>query len=158
MARELIKVVILDGEIYGPGYTNPPPDSVAEQITNASVWGDEADSSPQGGEPEEVVPAVPDVVSEPVEGVGIGQPHPAVVEEPTPVEVVTEEPAEVVTEESAAPVVEEPKDDDVEVPPRSGAGSGADAWRAFATAKGVTVGPEDRRDDIIEACEKAKVI
>ena len=52
---------------------------------------------------------------------------------------------------------------DLQVPPRGGAGSGADAWRAYAaaaaTAKGLEIEiPADaNRDDIIEALKGADI-
>lgn len=38
-------------------------------------------------------------------------------------------------------------------PPRSGAGSGRDAWAAYATSKGITVPADAGRDQIIELVE-----
>ncbi|MBQ1122642.1 hypothetical protein [Streptomyces sp. B15] len=46
----------------------------------------------------------------------------------------------------------------VEEPPRSGRGSGVDAWRAFAEAHGVAVDDQMSRDDVIAACEQAGLI
>lgn len=46
----------------------------------------------------------------------------------------------------------------VEEPPRSGRGSGVDAWRAFAEAKGVGLDDGMDRDAIVAACEQAGVI
>lgn len=43
-------------------------------------------------------------------------------------------------------------------PPRAGAGSGRDAWVAFAASRGVHVEDEDKRDDIIAALADAGVI
>lgn len=40
---------------------------------------------------------------------------------------------------------------DVVVPPRSGAGSGADAWAAYAATVGVDVADDASREDIITA-------
>ncbi|MFJ9740819.1 hypothetical protein [Streptomyces sp. NPDC101166] len=47
---------------------------------------------------------------------------------------------------------------EVPEPARSGRGSGADAWRAFAESKGVTVDSGMTRDEIIAACEQASVV
>jgi hypothetical protein len=47
---------------------------------------------------------------------------------------------------------------DVEAPPRSGRGSGIDAWRAFAEQHGVEVAADASREDIIAACEAAELI
>lgn len=43
-------------------------------------------------------------------------------------------------------------------PPRSGRGSGVEAWRKFAEANGVDTDDEMNRDDVIAACEKFGVI
>jgi hypothetical protein len=42
-------------------------------------------------------------------------------------------------------------------PPKTGKGSSADAWAIYASAKGVTVELDAKREDIIDACEKAGV-
>ncbi|GAA3750909.1 hypothetical protein [Micromonospora maritima] len=46
----------------------------------------------------------------------------------------------------------------IPAPPRSGRGSGADAWEAFAKASGVEFDADATRDEIIAACEQAGVI
>lgn len=46
----------------------------------------------------------------------------------------------------------------VEAPPRSGGGSGVDAWRAFAEQNGVGVDSDMSREDIIAAAEDAGVV
>ena len=43
-------------------------------------------------------------------------------------------------------------------PPRSGAGSGKQAWTDFAAANGVEVGDDDTRDDIIAKLADAGVV
>lgn len=48
----------------------------------------------------------------------------------------------------SAPPAEDAPDPDVE-PPRSGAGSGAQAWRDYAASQGVGVEQDATRDDII---------
>lgn len=40
-----------------------------------------------------------------------------------------------------------------EEPPRAGSGSGRDAWRAYAEARGIEVSPDATRDEIIAATE-----
>lgn len=47
---------------------------------------------------------------------------------------------------------------DVEAPPRSGRGSGVEAWRQFAEQHAVEVAPDASREDIIAACEAAEVV
>lgn len=43
-------------------------------------------------------------------------------------------------------------------PPRAGRGSSVDAWRSFAEAHGVEVGPDASREEIIVACETVGLI
>lgn len=43
------------------------------------------------------------------------------------------------------------------VPPKTGAGSGVDAWKAYAASKGVDVAALDKREDIVAALEKAGI-
>lgn len=43
-------------------------------------------------------------------------------------------------------------------PPRSGRGSGVDAWRAYAEQEDVDVAPEASREDVIAALESAGVV
>lgn len=50
-------------------------------------------------------------------------------------------------EDSTPPAAEE--SDDAEEPPRSGKGSGEDAWRAYAERLGINVPDDASRDDII---------
>jgi hypothetical protein len=132
MARELKQVVVLGGAVYGPGYINPPPDDVAEAITNPIAWGEEpeSDDSPKDAEPVEVP-----VVAAPGDG--------DVTSPDTP---------------DPAPAPSGPAKPTVPEPPRSGAGSGITAWRAFADANDVTYPADASRDEIITACEKAKVV
>ncbi|MFF1498704.1 hypothetical protein ACFVZR_02205 [Streptomyces sp. NPDC058316] len=47
---------------------------------------------------------------------------------------------------------------DVEAPPRSGRGSGVEAWRQFAKQHDVEVAADASREDIIAACEAADVV
>ena len=135
MARELKQVVVFGGAVYGPGYINPVEDDIAERFTNPAVWGEakeseDSDASPQG---EESVEAP--VVAAPGDG-DVTSP-----DGPEP-----------------APAPSEPAKPTTPVPPRSGAGSGIAAWRKFADDNDVSYSAEDSRDEIIEACEKAKVI
>lgn len=46
----------------------------------------------------------------------------------------------------------------VEAPPRSGRGSGIEAWRTFAEQNGVGTDSDMSREDIIAACEAAGVV
>jgi hypothetical protein len=42
-----------------------------------------------------------------------------------------------------------------EAPPRSGAGSGLEAWRAYAESLGIEIGEDATRDEIIAAVDAA---
>lgn len=139
MARELKQVVVIGGAVYGPGYINPPPDDIAETITNAAAWGEAKESADSEVSPSgERTPVESPVVANPGDGEVTTPDAP----EPTP----------------TTPVVPEPPKPTFAVPPRSGAGSGINAWKAFADANDVQYGADDSRDEIIEACERAKVI
>lgn len=59
-------------------------------------------------------------------------------------------------DDAAAPV--DTSGGDVEAPPRSGRGSGIEAWQAFAEKHGVGTDSDMTRDDIIAACEAAELI
>lgn len=59
--------------------------------------------------------------------------------------------------EQAAEAAEQESEESSE-PPRSGKGSGRDAWVAFAADHGVHVDDEDSRDDIIAELVSAGVI
>ncbi|MFJ3587531.1 hypothetical protein ACIQUY_29255 [Streptomyces sp. NPDC090231] len=47
---------------------------------------------------------------------------------------------------------------DIEAPPRSGRGSGVEAWRAFAEQHDIEVAADASREDIIAACEAAELV
>lgn len=85
-------------------------------------------------------------------------PPPAPTSTPTPAVVPTPTPVTTVVPEPTPPVVSEPT-----LPPKAGAGSSADAWRAYAVAetakRGLSVEiPEGAsRGDIIEALEGAQI-
>lgn len=86
-------------------------------------------------------PATPDKVSKRVSGRLV---EPAV---PAPAPLVEPEP-----EPAPEPrVVPDP-------PPRAGRGSSLTAWQTWANRAGVPYGPDDKRDDIIAAAVRAKVL
>ncbi|MFB7212705.1 hypothetical protein [Streptomyces sp. NPDC056255] len=45
-----------------------------------------------------------------------------------------------------------------EAPPRSGRGSGVEAWRQFAEQHNVEVAADASREDIVAACEAAELV
>lgn len=60
--------------------------------------------------------------------------------------------------QSAGQPVGDGSGSDIEAPPRSGRGSGVEAWRAFAEQHEVEVAADASREDIIAACEAAELI
>jgi hypothetical protein len=121
MPKTAFKVFVdASGTVYGPGYTNPVPDDVAEGVRNESIWQvpeeDDEDGAADDEEPADTEPPAPRV----------------------------EAPAA-----APAPVPE---------PPRSGAGSGLPAWRAFADSRDVSYPQDAERGDVIAACREAGVI
>jgi hypothetical protein len=46
-----------------------------------------------------------------------------------------------------------PEPERSEIPPKGGAGSGVEAWKAYATSKDVTVADDATRDEIIAALD-----
>jgi hypothetical protein len=236
VTRELKTVVVVDGDVYGPGYNTVIPDYVASRITNPAAWGEDVDSDEGHGvpgdheqlaagmqphapvQPNQVTPSEPagqgglnpsqpgspDTASSAVPAAG-GTPegglegHNANGEQSR---ILTSNPGvdegdakdpefKSVFDEGAAPdfltsdvrpeptveqtevveeteqVVEEPAEPDTEEaglqslppePPRSGAGSGEAAWRAFAESRDVQVSDDDGRAEIIAACKAAGVI
>jgi hypothetical protein len=69
-----------------------------------------------------------------------------------------DEASEAVAAFEASQETEEESTDAVVEPPRSGKGSGRDAWALFAANHDVEVDDEDTRDDIIAALVEARVI
>ncbi|WP_329032256.1 hypothetical protein OIE71_04750 [Streptomyces sp. NBC_01725] len=57
-----------------------------------------------------------------------------------------------------APVIEPDDDQGGDVPPRSGRGSGVEAWRTFAEKNNVGTDSDMSREDIIAACERDGVV
>lgn len=134
--RALSCTVILDGTAWRAD-TVPPP-AVAARIRNPQCWADAEATEPAG--PTEPVSAVPEAeppAQEPAQGVA-AESDPAV-------------PEVVETPSTAGPPP-------VAAPPRSGAGSGLPAWRAFGQARDVDFERDATRDEIIAACEEAGVL
>jgi hypothetical protein len=81
-----------------------------------------------------------------------GRPEPVRLTEPAPAEAPTVEP-------DPEPDVSAPAVRDLPpVPPRAGRGSSLPIWQGFADAAKVPYGSDDKRDDIVAACERAGVI
>lgn len=180
--RRLAGYVIVDGTPYGPD--DHLPERIAVRITNPAAWAldtpthsavsaplvptlSNADAADQvtAGRHDTAVPdpAVPNAAAadggpadeSPADDVPAPEPdmpHPAV-----PDEMVSTR-DENVSRDITAP---SPDTDEVEAPaavsppPRSGKGSGIEAWRAYARALRVPVPDGAERADIITACEKA---
>jgi hypothetical protein len=106
-----------------------PPPEVAARITNPKAW--------QGG----VLPDLPDVKAD-AESAADDPSRDAAANPDKPIA-----PAEAADGRERVPA-----------PPRSGRGSGLDAWQAFAVDHDVEFPDGASRDEIIAACERAGVI
>lgn len=145
MPRVLATDVYVAGQRYAAGTT--PPDEIARRITNPAAWGY--------------------VVEEEVTKV-IAQPQPGNTEPPaprpgpTPIEVPESGGAGArltpQLDDPQVKVVEDEEKSRLKAPPRSGKGSGIDAWEAFAAVHGVHTDPGAERAEIIAACEQAGLI
>lgn len=106
----------------------------------------EADGGGPASAVQPVAEPAPD--SAPDRVVPVSEPEPARPPEPDDDEKPVREPADETPAESSLPPP----------PPRSGRGSSEAAWRAWADLAKVRTSPDDRRDDIIDACIRAGVI
>jgi hypothetical protein len=123
-----------------------PPPEVAARIKNPKAWTEVPDRA--SGTPPTPAPAPETAVRQPVpEQPNTGSADLAAGD------VVADEgdPAE-------AYVPAAPGEPTVAAPPRSGRGSGVEAWRAFASFCGVTVPADADRNDIIAACDAAGLL
>lgn len=111
-----------------------PPAWAAARIKMPRAWAS-APAQESAPTPEPVVPEP--VVAEPVEEV----PAPPVEEAPAPESTPD------------APEAVEDLIGELPEPPKRGAGSGRDAWVAYAASKGVTVTADTSRDEIIAMFE-----
>jgi len=133
-----------DGNVKSYGPRDKVPTSVAAKITNPAAW-------------EEVYVDDHGAIVGVVEDTGAGGLPPT---GDTPQGDVigggTDDDEEVVTGGQT-----DPDSNTVEAPPRNGPGSSADAWLAFARAKGVPASelPDGTsRDDVIAYLEQARII
>lgn len=179
--RRLAGYVIVDGTPYGPD--DHLPEHIAVRITNPAAWAPDnhptataASAPPATVTPDADVPdqpttsrddaavpdtAVPDAavsdaavpdVAVADRGAAPGMPDPAVPDEPTATRGDTPSP-DITTAGPGADGVVAPAS--MSPPPRSGKGSGVEAWRAYARDRRVPVPDGAERGDIITACEKA---
>lgn len=131
---KLSTYVHVDGKMYGPG--DDVPDGVAAMISNPDVW--DGKPPPGAGSGVKAQPMSPVVTSDAAK--------------------VTAERDAALAEIAALKAGGGTSDgSDGGVPPRGGAGSGKDAWSAYAASKGVDVDAEASRDDIIAALDDAGV-
>ncbi len=148
--RALTRLVILDGEVWEAG--SVPPPAVAERIRNPKCWEPvEDDLSPWA--PPAPAPAVTEQ-AEPA-----GQPGD---------DTTTADPGDLPSAGQPDTTRDDPElHDRLEVgtpaplpaePPRSGRAASKEAWREFATSRGVEVPDGADRTAIITACRKAGVI
>ncbi|MFG3710890.1 hypothetical protein [Micromonospora sp. NPDC047730] len=136
----LASTVYVDGQAYGPN--DRIPADVAARIRNPKAW--------EGGE----LPAGVEA-SSPLRGPEPAQPTTASAQASGGDAGATEQAAEPDAEGTATADGDSAR---IQAPPRAGAGSGADAWAAFAAANGVQVDADASRNDIIAACVRAGVI
>src|SRR4051794_22444010 len=125
----LVAWVIIDGKAYGPDHDLPV--HIAGRITNPRAW----------------PPGTPHLDCPRTRGdtdPGTGDPEPGSEPAPAPVPV----PGLVVADVGGGLGA-------VVAPPRSGKGSGIDAWRAYAASVRVAVAEDADRGDIIAACEES---
>lgn len=176
MSRELKNVVVVDGVVYGPGYETEVPDRVAGRITNPAAWGEDVESDEGHGVPgnhEQLAagllphaPVQPNQITmaEPAGPGGLNpllpasedtgsSAVPAGVATPTglgqPGEPLDERPGGMPQQDQPAVEGDQRPDGLLPEPPRSGRGSTAAAWRAYAEQFGVQVDEAAERGDII---------
>ncbi|HEX8632236.1 MAG TPA: hypothetical protein VF755_29105 [Catenuloplanes sp.] len=133
--RRLAAWVIVDGQAYGPDHDLPA--DIAARITNPNAWPPNTNPAEAGDDRAAAEDDASATEDDPPTGEDVDQPPPQ-----TPA-------TDTDTDDMSPPVAGPP------APPRSGKGSGLDAWRAFAAAKRVDVPNDAERADIITACEKA---
>lgn len=152
MARVLRSDTFVAGRWFAAGST--PPELYARRITNPSAWTgqedvmtgpvpNDNDTSQGPGETTRVVIAPPTGVT--------GGPEPR----PGPSTGGTTAGAGPAPQDGAPPAGTGTK---LSAPPRSGKGSGTDAWEAFARVHGVTLPDDFDRAEIIAACEDAGLV
>lgn len=166
MSRQLKGAVIVDGVVYGPGYTTDIPDHVANRITNPTAWGENVDSDEGHG-----VPGDHDQLAAGMQPHTPVQPNQVVPSEPAgPGGVNPFFPPESDTASSAVPTggdvagsitgkeqTGNAPGQPLTEPPRSGKGSSEAAWRAYAEQQGVNVDGMER-GEIIAALQDHDVI
>lgn len=89
----------------------------------------------------------------------LGQRENHVEDEPRLIELASDgsEPADTIADQGAFLGDEAADEDEDAVPPKGGAGSGAQAWGKYAQANGVKLTDGMNRDEIIVACAEAGV-
>ncbi|MET0701710.1 MAG: hypothetical protein ABWY93_18825 [Mycobacterium sp.] len=163
MPRVLRTDVYVAGRRFLAGST--PPDAYARRITNPQAWQDGGDflvdrlidQDPELIEVLDVTGPVPNsndtsqagdntnvVALEPTGVTGGPEPRPG--------------PSTGANTAGAGPAPEPEPAPRLNAPPRSGKGSGTDAWEAFARVHGVALTEGFDRGDIIAACEAAGLV
>jgi hypothetical protein len=167
VSRELKTNVVVDGVVYGPGYTTVVPDSVAQRIRNPLAWGEDVDSDEGHGVPgnhEQLAagllphaPLQPNQAT-PSEPAGPGGLNPFTA--PADNTISSAVPAADGVPAGGAMGKNETGNapgQPLAEPARSGKGSGEAAWRAYAEQQGVNTDGM-QRDDIIAALRDDGVI
>ncbi len=143
MARRLRTDVYVAGLCYEAGST--PDDDIARKITNPLAWEDDVTSPVPNSNDTSHIGDGTRVVAEPPPGPSGGpEPRPAA----NPADTAGEEQTQEFSQGEAR----------LSAPPRSGRGSGTDAWEAFANVHGVDLPPDADRSEIIAACERAGLV
>lgn len=132
---------------YQFGPNDEVPDWAREKITNPDVWTDAED------EPE---PVDTDTDTAPAPAPDTGPDLPPADTVPQGGDQAQPETPDAGDQPSAEPKPDDQQDAAGDPPPLGGAGSGRDAWAAYAEAQGVEVTEEMSRDDIVEAVRAAE--
>ncbi|MFG1872147.1 hypothetical protein [Micromonospora arborensis] len=140
--------VHVGGRRYGPD--DPIPPDVAARITNPRAWeGGKLPRIATGGVVRGSESKGSDTVLSQVSGGFMLRPEQVAAMAADDGDQTQQDPTEDQQKQSPARIP---------APPRTGAGSGVDAWSAYAATQGVEVEDGARRDDIIAACERAGVL
>ncbi len=146
--------VYVGGRCYSAG--SEPPPQIADRITNPSAWRDAPAGDP--GQTPAVTEPVPEQPNPgPGDDTRIGEVDTEPDREPEPPHAPPEPSPE--QDPPPAPPAPSPEPEPLpEAPPRSGKGSGIEAWREFARATNTAVEPDADRAQIIAACETAGLL
>jgi hypothetical protein len=141
----VLRTDVYVGGLCWPAGSVPPP-GIADRITNQQAWTEVPDAESDTEAPTPADPPAPPVVIEPVPE----QPNDDAGDDLVIGEVVADDGSPSDPLPPGAP--------SVQAPPRSGRGSGIEAWREFALLNDVDVRAGAERAEIIAACEDAGLL